>query len=55
MTQLIQLENENRLLKEKSALEIEELQAANARLRADMLGVEENLNVTTVSCVHMYM
>ena len=49
MAQLIRLQNENRLLKEKSALEIEELQSVNAGLRADALGVERNLNFMTVS------
>ena len=51
LKQLIHLENEYRLLKEKSAAEIEELQAANARFRADLLGMEENLNIMTVSCI----
>ena len=46
---LIRLQNENRLLKEKSALEVQELQTANARLKADVMGAEHNLNIVTVS------
>ncbi len=45
----MRLQNEYRLLKEKSALEVEELQTINARLRADVMGVEHNLNIMTVS------
>ena len=47
--QLIRLQNEHRLLKEKSALEVEELRTVNAQLRTDVTRVERNLNIMTVS------
>lgn len=49
LLKLIRLENENRQLKEKSDAEIEELRIDNARLRADLLGMEGDLYSTRVS------
>ena len=43
------MQNEFRLLKEKSALEVEELRTVNTQLRADVTRAEHNLNIMTVS------